>query len=120
MPNILAIAKQQWLDFGDYHASRLNLIIHVVAVPTFIIGAILFVYGLVNLRLIETLDAVLIMVISLGVQSYGHSNEEVRSAPFAGPFDAITRILIEQLINYPRFLLSGRWYAALRSSKKPL
>ncbi len=118
MPNILEIAKRQWLDFGTYHSSRLNLIIHVVAVPTFIIGIILFVYGLVNLRLIETLEAVLIMAISLGVQSYGHSNEEVRSAPFSGPLDTITRILIEQLINYPRFLLSGKWYAALRTSKK--
>ena len=115
--NIFETTRQQWHDFGNYHASRINLIIHVFAVPTFIIGIMLFVYGLVNLRLIETLDAVLIMAISLGIQSYGHSNEEIRSAPFAGPIDALTRILIEQLINYPRFLLTGKWYTALRTSK---
>ncbi|MEJ2529776.1 MAG: terminase [Gammaproteobacteria bacterium] len=115
--NIFEITKQQWIDFSTYHASRRNLIIHLFAVPTFIIGLILFVYGLVNLGLIETLDAILIMAISLGVQSYGHSNEEVRSSSFAGPIDALTRILLEQLINYPRFLLTGKWYAALRTSK---
>lgn len=117
--NIIDITKQQWIDFGTYHSSRINLIIHVIAVPTFILGFILFVYGLANLRLLETLGAVLVIVASLGVQSYGHGTERVRSAPFAGPGDALTRILLEQLINYPRFLLTGKWYATLRGSHRP-
>jgi hypothetical protein len=119
MMNILEITKQQWIDFGVYHSSRKNLIIHVFAAPIFIIGIVGFTYGLLNLQLIETVGSVLIMAISLGMQSYGHSNESVRSDSFASPLDAITRILIEQLINSPRFIMSGKWYAALRNSTTP-
>ena len=116
---ISEMIKQQWADIGVIHSSRLNLIIHVFAVPTFIIGIVGLVYSLVNLRIIEAGSFVLIMAVSLLVQSYGHSRENVRSAPFAGPVDALTRILIEQLINFPRFLLTGKWFATLRSSEKP-
>ncbi len=111
--------KQQWADIGVIHSSRLNLIIHVFAVPTFIIGIVGLIYSLVNLRIIEIVSFVLMMAVSLLVQSYGHSREKVRSAPFAGPMDALSRILIEQFINFPRFLMTGKWYAALRTSKTP-
>jgi hypothetical protein len=40
----------------------------------------------------------------------------VRPVPFAGPVDVVSRIFAEQLITFPRFVLSGQFARAWRES----
>ncbi len=109
----------QWTNLSTYHASRLNLWIHLIAVPLFIAGFFSLLFSFLKLALLNALFSILLMVVSLAAQSFGHGKEHIRSSPFKNPADAVTRILLEQLINFPRFLLSGKWYAALRNANNP-
>jgi hypothetical protein len=104
---------------STYHASRLNLLIHLIAVPLFITGFFSLLLSLLKFELLNALFSFLLIAISLAAQSFGHAREHIRSSPVKGPSDAMTRILLEQLINFPLFLLSGRWYAALRDANRP-
>ena len=58
------------------------------------------------------------MLLSIALQGRGHRSEFVPPEPFVGPGDAISRILLEQWITFPRFVLSGGWLRALRNSKR--
>ena len=117
--NIRDLTKWQWDGYVKYHSSRLNLLIHIVAVPFFILGAVSFLLALVNFDLINTFISILIMVTSMGAQGFGHAKENVPAVPFNGPGDTISRIFIEQLFNFPKFVISGGWYKALRNSSQP-
>ena len=48
----------------------------------------------------------------MAMQGRGHRRE--RPAPFAGALDMILRIFAEQLITFPRFVLSGEFARAWR------
>jgi hypothetical protein len=117
--NIRELTQWQWDGYVKYHSSRINLLIHIVAVPLFILGAVLFLLTLVNFNLISVTISILLMVASMGVQGFGHGKEKVPAVPFSGSIDTISRIFIEQLFNFPKFVISGEWYKALRRSSQP-
>lgn len=50
----------------------------------------------------------------MGAQGFGHNKEAMPAEPFTGPKNAIIRIMLEQLYTFPKFVLSGKWYKALR------
>ncbi len=54
------------------------------------------------------------MMLSFGFQGVGHSKETNPSEPFTGVKNAMVRILAEQFYTFPKFVLSGKWYQALR------
>ncbi len=54
------------------------------------------------------------MVTSIALQGVGHRHEPVPPEPFRGPLDAVARILCEQWVTFPRFVLSGGWFRAWR------
>ena len=58
----------------------------------------------------------MLMALSMALQGRGHQREPVPPVPFSGAGNAIARIFLEQWITFPRFVLTGGWWRALRQS----
>lgn len=99
------------------HRSRNNLLIHIVAVPVFWIGALNFVVPLVFAGLLHALGGALIMGISLFAQGKGHEMEDQPPEPFKDARDFLRRVIAEQFVTFPRFVLSGGWYQNLKAAR---
>ena len=108
------LLRWQWQDYGKYHASRSNLLLHIVAVPIFIFGNASLLTALLNGNFYGGLLSVLLMMLSMAAQGVGHGREKQPAVPFDGPMDTVSRIFLEQWITFPRYVLSGRWYEALK------
>ncbi len=54
--------------------------------------------------------------LALAAQGRGHRLETTPPIPFRSPLDAVARLIVEQLVTFPRFVLSGgfarSWKAA--------
>jgi hypothetical protein len=98
------------------HQDRTNLAVHAVAVPVFLAGTVALVGGALTLAWPLAAGGALAMLLSIGVQGAAHKREPVAVAPFAGPRDALARILIEQWLTFPRFVLSGAFSRAWRGA----
>ena len=61
--------------------------------------------------------SLLLPLISISVQGAGHKQEPNPPLPFDGPADFVKRIFSEQFYRFPKFVLSGDWLRALRSSR---
>jgi len=112
-PELLSWA---WRETPPVHKNSTNLLIHIVAVPLFVIGHILLVAALLVSPWF-LLVAVLCVATSLAAQNLGHSLEQNQVHPFTGPRDFLRRIYAEQFCNFWRFLLSGGWYASFQASR---
>lgn len=121
-PNLAVRLEQllrwQWEDYPKYHQSRSNLVIHVVAVPLFLLGTVALVGAIARLSAMLLAIAVACIVVSVALQGRGHRSEPVPPAPFNGPLNFLSRLFFEQWVTFPRFVFSGRWLAALRSSAR--
>ena len=103
-----------WRETPPVHKNVTNLLIHLFAVPLFVIGHVLVVAGIAfNSRLL--LVAPICIVLSLAMQKFGHSLERTQVPPFTGAGDFLRRLYAEQFWNYWRFLLSGQWYASFKA-----
>ena len=100
----------QWQGYADNHRNRNNLLIHIVAVPLFWIGALNFVVPLVFAGLIHALGGALLMGLSLFIQGKGHEMEDQPPAPFKDAREFVRRVIAEQFVTFPRFVLSGGWW----------
>src|SRR5882672_313347 len=103
-----------WRETPPVHKRAANLLIHLFAVPLFVAGHLLVVAGIIFSQwlLVGALGCV---VVSLALQKYGHSLERIQPPPFTGRRDLVRRLYAEQFCNFWRFLLSGKWYASLRT-----
>jgi len=113
--NIKNILTWQWNGYNKYHKSRLNLWIHIVAVPLFIFGTLSLVSSIISFNVFSSIYSVILMLMSIGVQGFGHNKEELPAEPFTGTKNAFLRIFLEQLYTFPKFVISGKWYFALRN-----
>jgi hypothetical protein len=112
-PELLSWA---WRETPPVHKNATNLLIHIVAVPLFVLGHVLLVAAFfVNPWLLA--GAILSIVVSLAAQKYGHSLEHNQVHAFTGAGDFIRRLYAEQFCNFWRFLFSGRWYASFKASR---
>ncbi len=111
---ISELLRWQWDGYPTYHQSRANLLLHIVVVPLFWVGNIGLVVALFSLSWLLALVSIAAMVVSVALQGRGHAQEEVPPVPFSSPANAVSRILLEQWISFPRYLLSGGWLRALR------
>ncbi len=107
------LIRWQWKDYSLFHASKLNLLIHIVAVPVFLVANVSLVLALLQGNVWRVVGSLIEMLIAFGVQAIGHGKESNPSIPFSSSTNAFGRIFIEQWINFPRFVLSGAWYRAL-------
>ncbi len=106
----------QWSGYTRAHAARTNLVIHLVTAP-------MFVLGIVSAVALPWLGrpglGALAFVIALGAfvaQGIGHRREHNAPEPFRSPLDVLARILVEQFVTFPRFVLSGGFTRAWRDS----
>jgi len=98
------------------HAERTNLLIHIIAVPVFIAT---FIGVFVALATGAFLVAAIIAAgppLAMAAQGSGHSREADAAAPFTGPINVIQRILVEQFITFPAYVLTGGWWRAWRAA----
>src|SRR5262245_1914008 len=99
------LAQWQWSLYPDGHRDRANLIIHAITNPIFLAGTIAMPLGLVAWWLAPAgLGA---MVLAIALQGRGHKREAVAPVPFRGPLDVVGRLLLEQWVNFPRYVLTG-------------
>ena len=105
-----------WRETPPVHANAANRLLHLFAVPLFVVGNGLVVAGfVVGWRL--SVAGLMAIVVSLALQKFGHSLERNQAPAFAGARDFLRRIYAEQFFNFWRFLLSGRWHAQFRARK---
>jgi hypothetical protein len=114
LPELL---RWQWDGYARYHRSRANLLLHIVVVPLFLAGDLAILLGLATLAWAPAVAGIAAIAISLALQGRGHRLEPVPPEPFTGPLNAVARLLCEQWITFPRFVLSGGWIDALRRSQ---
>lgn len=108
----------QWGLYPDGHTTRKNLLIHILTVPIFGAGSLVFIFGLFTAPLVA-IGGLLMMAAAMAAQGQGHATEPQAPVRFRGPFDVASRILAEQWIAFPRFVLTGRFAQAWRRSASP-
>lgn len=121
-PNLSRIGELlRWQRDGypKYHQSRRNLLIHIVAVPLFLLGTVVLLAAIARLSLLFLVVAIGCLIVALALQGRGHRLEAVPPEPFSGSLNFVSRLLLEQWITFPRFVFSGGWLAALRKAREP-
>ena len=108
------LLRWQWEGYPKYHQSRANLLIHIVAVPLFLLGTVALVVAVVQFSLVLLAVAIGCIVVAVALQGRGHRLERVPPEPFSGPLNFVSRLFLEQWVTFPRFVISGGWAAALR------
>ncbi|MES1204147.1 MAG: terminase [Pseudomonadota bacterium] len=104
-----------WRETPPVHKSRANLLIHLFAVPLFVLGHVLIIAApFVDLQLL--IGGMSTIIVSLILQNIGHKLERVAPPPFLGPKDFLRRLYAEQFCNFWRFLFSGGWYASFKAA----
>jgi uncharacterized membrane protein YGL010W len=111
--SLAELLQWQWDGYSRYHRSRPNLLIHVVAVPLFLVGNVGLVVALFRGSITLAGLCLVCVAVSVAVQGRGHKMEEIPPQPFTGLANAVARIFLEQWITFPRFVLSGGWARAL-------
>lgn len=112
------LLRWQWDGYPRYHLSRGNLLLHIVAVPFFLISNVGLLVGLLRGSFVLAALGLGGMAASMAVQGAGHKTEPTPPAPFTGPANALARILLEQWVTFPRFVLTGGWARALRQATR--
>ena len=112
--SVVGLLRWQWDGYPRFHRSRANLLIHIVAVPVFMLGNVGLIVTLLRGAWPFAVLSLVAMVVSMAVQGRGHKMEQVPPEPFTGPANALSRIFLEQWVTFPRFVLSGKWFRALR------
>ena len=106
----------QWQGYARYHQSRANLAAHIVLVPLFLAGNVWLIVGIFRLDAVAAAIGVSCMALSMILQGRGHKGEAVPPVPFSSAANALARIFLEQWITFPRFVLTGAWWRALRAA----
>jgi hypothetical protein len=101
-------------DYLQSHQDRVNLVIHLLAVPLFWLAAARLLIAPFTPGLQGGFQGLVMISLSMGLQGYGHRRESVAPLPFQSPLDFLTRILAEQFVKFPAFLFSGRWWRSYR------
>ena len=111
-PNLLA---WQWSDYPAKHRDRVNLVLHLVAVPLFLAGTLLLVAAALQRSGLGLVVGLACLAVAVIVEGRGHARERETPAPFAGPLDFASRFVVEQWITFPRFVLTGAWSRSFRA-----
>ena len=116
--NLPELLRWQWDGYPRYHRSRSNLLLHIVVVPLFVLGDVAIGVAMWprpgRSRPRRRRDGRLAGRSRAADTAASPSPPE----PFTGPLNAIARLLCEQWITFPRFVLSGGWRDALRRADR--
>ena len=110
----MQLLQWQRSNYASAHRDRWNLLIHLLTAPVFAVGlALLPIAAMVGSLELAAVGLGLVFAVVV-VQARGHARERQSPAPFRGPRDFVLRLTAEQLITFPRFVLSGRFLRAMR------
>ncbi len=109
------LIQWQWDGYVRYHRAHANLIIHILAVPLFLGGNVTLIVALLRTSAVWAAIGFVCMIVSIVLQGRGHKLEKTPPEPFTGAGNAVARIILEQWVTFPRFILSGGWTRALRA-----
>ncbi len=119
-PEPKALLAAQWRHYSTTHRDRTNLLVHAVTAPVFLAGGCALLAspwaapGAWKLAVAGA--GLLAMVLAVAAQGRTHQREESAPAPFRGPRDVAARILAEQWITFPRYVLSGAFARAWKAA----
>ena len=99
----------QWSDCPPKHRHRVNLAIHIVAVPLFMLGCAVIAFGILWLAPVTLVSGLVAMLVSVVLQGVGHRFEPEQASPFDGVSNFLSRFFVEQWVTFPRFVFSGRF-----------
>ena len=102
--------------YPHFHKDRVNLAIHIVMVPVFVAGVVGTGWSAGLGQPIWMSAFATLPLLSLAVQGFGHKREPNPPLPFQGPGNFVKRILREQFLTFPMFVLSGGWTRAWRAA----
>jgi hypothetical protein len=114
--NVRELLRWQWEGYATYHQSHANLLLHIVVVPLFWLGNVGLIVALLQGSLLLAVVSAIAMLVSVALQGKGHAQESVPSIPFSSPVNAVWRIFLEQWVSFPRFVISGGWWRAVREA----
>ena len=103
-------------DYGKFHTNRTNLVIHIVAVPLFVIGTLRAGWLLGTGHPFRSYFWLWVPFFALMLQAIGHRRERVPPERFRGVRDFLKRILAEQFYRFWVFVCSGGWFRNLRET----
>ena len=109
----------QWGDYAAKHRDRMNLLVHLVAVPLFQAGTLILVVGVGIRSALGIGIGLACLAAALVIEGRGHAREREAPTPFDGPLDFASRFVVEQWITFPRFVLSGAWRRNFRAAAVP-
>jgi 2-hydroxy-palmitic acid dioxygenase Mpo1-like protein len=81
----------QWSDYPAKHRHPANLVIHIVAVPLFMLGCVGALIGLLALAPAKFAWGIGLMIAAVVLEGLGHRLEPERPAPFDGVSDFLKR-----------------------------
>lgn len=106
-----------WSEYDRVHASRANLLIHLIAVPLFIAAFVSLIKFLLQGDWLSAAFALGMALLAMALQGNGHKREAQSPRPFAGPGDFLRRWFTEQFVVFPVFFVSGRWGRQFRATR---
>jgi hypothetical protein len=109
------LLAQQWQDYPRVHRTRANLVLHALTVPLFWAGLVAFVAGWHAWP--WSAAGLALMVTATAIQGRGHRQELARPRPFRGPLNMVGRLVSEQCVTFPRFVLTGGFARAWRQER---
>lgn len=105
----------QLTNYPEGHRNRRNLALHAATAPLFIAGTCAILLApFTTLWLLGF--GVPALALSLVAQGRGHRLEANPPAPFRGPGDFVARLLVEQWVTFPRYVLGGGFSRAWREA----
>ena len=116
MSRVSELLAWQWRGYATYHRDRRNLLVHIVAVPLFLAASVLLALGVVRLSAAPIVGGLVGVALSVMVQARGHRLERTPPAPFTGPANLIGRLVLEQWVTFPRFVVTGAWWRSFRAA----
>lgn len=113
-PYTEGLVARQWKHYCTTHASRANLLVHLLTVPVFMTGTAAAAAVLLGAPATWAVAGIAAMGGAIALQGRGHARELARPEPFRGPLDVLARLLVEQWITFPRYVLTGELARAWR------
>jgi hypothetical protein len=104
-------------DYPHFHKNKANLLLHIAMVPLFVVGVLFAVWSLLHGEWVAGAMGMVAPLVSIAAQGAGHKREPNPPLPFDGPGDFVKRIFSEQFYRFPKFVFSGEWLEAVRSSR---
>ena len=106
-------------EYREFHRNPLNLLIHITTVPLFllsVLGAMVAPFTAYWAGLWSA--SVALGVYSLLLQRFGHSLEGAKPGSAGGTASKAYRLVVEQFVTFPRFVLSGGWASNWRQAPR--